>query len=246
MPIPQQVRPVARPIARDEAYDTVRAWIVDGTLRPGEQLRDGELAAALGLSRMPVREALLRLVSEGLVETAANRWTRVAPLDAGQARQLYPIVWSLEALAVTLLPGPLAPADLAALVAANEGLRRALAAGDALGASRADAAFHQVYIERAANAELSRLLGEVKAKLRRLEVAYFGECAGADRALAEHEAIAAALGDGDLPRAAAAVRTNWEGSLARVEASVAGAPPGARPTGPAPAQESASSSGGRP
>lgn len=222
MPIPERVQPVARPIARDEAYDAVRGWIVDGTLRPGEQLRDGELAAALGLSRMPVREALLRLVGEGLVETAANRWTRVAPLDAGQARQLYPIVWSLEALAVSLLRGPLAPGDLAELGAANERLRLALEADDPAEASRADAAFHRVYIARAANAELDRILGEVKAKLQRLEVAYFGGCAGADRALAEHEAIIAALADGDLPRAAAAVRTNWEGSLARVEASVAG------------------------
>jgi DNA-binding GntR family transcriptional regulator len=219
MPIPPQVQPIPRAIARDAAYDTLRAWIVDGTLTPGEHLRDGELAAALGLSRMPIREAILRLVSEGLVETAANRWTRVAPLDAAQARQLYPIVWSLEALAVASLAGPLTTGEIAAMHAANERLAQALAAGDHPGAAQADAAFHGISIARAANPELERILGEVKAKLQRLEVAYFAGCAGAERAVSEHETIIAMLAVGDLPRAADAVRANWEGSLARLEAA---------------------------
>lgn len=219
MPIPPRVEPVSRPVARDAAYDAMREWIVDGTLQPGEHLRDADLAAALGLSRMPVREAMLRLVGEGLVETSANRWTRVAPLDAGQARQVYPIVSALEALAVSGLGEPLGAADLDAMASANERLRLALAAGDPREAARADAAFHAVPVARAGNAELARILDEVKTKLQRLEIAYFGGVAGAEQAVSEHEAIIAALAAGDPARAAGAIRANWDGSLGRVEAA---------------------------
>lgn len=64
----------------DEAYAALGEAIVDGRLRPGDRLRDVELAAHMGISRTPVREALQKLQRIGLVEVAANRYTRVAAL----------------------------------------------------------------------------------------------------------------------------------------------------------------------
>ncbi|MEV8240252.1 GntR family transcriptional regulator [Microbacterium testaceum] len=64
----------------DEAYAALGEAIVDGRLRPGDRLRDVELAAYMGISRTPVREALQKLQRIGLVEVAANRYTRVAAL----------------------------------------------------------------------------------------------------------------------------------------------------------------------
>jgi len=64
----------------DEAYAALGEAIVDGRLRPGDRLRDVELAAHMGISRTPVREALQKLERIGLVEVAANRYTRVAAL----------------------------------------------------------------------------------------------------------------------------------------------------------------------
>lgn len=64
----------------DEAYRALGEAIVDGRLRAGDRLRDVELAALMGISRTPVREALQRLERIGLVEVAANRYTRVAAL----------------------------------------------------------------------------------------------------------------------------------------------------------------------
>lgn len=61
MPIPTKTAPYTRSLLRDGVYVQLRDAIVDGTLEPGEQLRDGELAGWLGVSRTPVREALLRL-----------------------------------------------------------------------------------------------------------------------------------------------------------------------------------------
>src|SRR6266849_9018855 len=67
-------------LAREAVYARLRDWILRGPLEPGEIIRDADIAQALGVSRTPVREALLRLEGDGLVETAPARWTRVAPL----------------------------------------------------------------------------------------------------------------------------------------------------------------------
>ncbi len=92
---------IQRTFVRQEAYVKLRNWILDGTFAPGMQLRDKELAAQLGVSRTPIREALLRLEDEGLVQTKPNRSTHVSSIDFHNAFHLYSIVWTLEKLALT-------------------------------------------------------------------------------------------------------------------------------------------------
>lgn len=70
----------------EEVYRRLREAIVTGELRPGERLRDDDLAAELGTSKSPIRHALARLTGEGLVEMQRNRFTRVAPLDPDRIR----------------------------------------------------------------------------------------------------------------------------------------------------------------
>lgn len=65
----------------DEAYAVLGEAIVDGRLKPGDRLRDVDLAEQMGISRTPVREALQRLERIGLVEVSANRYTRVSPVS---------------------------------------------------------------------------------------------------------------------------------------------------------------------
>src|SRR4051795_6717816 len=102
MPVPAETDKLDRDLLRERAYAPLRDAIVDGTLAPGERLRDQELCAWLGLSRTPVREALVRLEQDGLVETAPQRFTRVAPLDRRAARDAFPVVAALHALAAEL------------------------------------------------------------------------------------------------------------------------------------------------
>ena len=61
MPIPQKVMPINRPTIREEVYNTLLNWITEGKLAPGEKLLDKDVAANLGVSRTPVREAFRRL-----------------------------------------------------------------------------------------------------------------------------------------------------------------------------------------
>ncbi|MFF1571205.1 GntR family transcriptional regulator [Leifsonia sp. NPDC058292] len=82
MPLPvKDTQPVERQLLRDVVYTRLYQGIIDGTLEPGETLLDEKLTAWLGVSRTPVREALMKLADIGLVEMAANRYTRVAPID---------------------------------------------------------------------------------------------------------------------------------------------------------------------
>jgi len=199
----------------DEVHATLLGLIVDGTLEPGEKVRDKELADRLGVSRTPVREALKRLEDAGLVEASAGRWTRVSEVDRGEAEKLYPIVWSLESLAVSFAEGRVRDEDLEQMVEANARLKRALRAGDAVGASEADHDFHEALTRRSGNDELTRILRDLKLKLRRIEVLYFGGCVAADKSVEEHKEVLDALRANDYSRAAKAVEANYRKSVKR-------------------------------
>ena len=221
MPVPSTTKKLSKTLMRAEVYADLRAWIIDGTLKPGEKLRDAELAGALGVSRMPVREAFLRLEDEGLVETSANRWTRVAYVDVDQAKRIYPLVIALEVLALGLAAPRLGDVEISKMEGANEQLSRALEEeGLAVEASEADRRFHAVFIMAADNPELASILDNLKAKLRRLEVAYFDGCMVADRSVVEHRQMLDALKEGDHARASKVLEANWRGSLERLVAGL--------------------------
>ncbi|MGF1471744.1 MAG: GntR family transcriptional regulator [Rubrobacteraceae bacterium] len=201
---------------REEVYEMLRELIVDGTLKPSEKMRDKELAGALGVSRTPVREALRRLEDEGLVESAANRWTRVSSVDISEAKSIYPIIWSLEALAISLAESRIGGAEIEEMAEINARLERALSKRKAVEASESDRAFHEVFVRRSGSEDLIKILNELKMRLRRLEVLYFGGCVVAGKSVAEHEEILEALRSKDYVWAAAAVEANWKESLKRI------------------------------
>jgi DNA-binding GntR family transcriptional regulator len=220
MPLPQSESKLSRTLARDEVYSRLRAWIIDGRLQPGELLRDQDIAATVGVSRTPVREALRRLEDEGLVETALNRWTRVAPIDIGKATEIYAIVEALELFALETAIRRLTAQDVTRMREANQAMRRAAELQDPAAAVSADESFHEVWIERANNGELSALLGKFRTKLRRVELAYFDAAARALSSFREHAAIIKAVSGRALPAARQAVRRNWRGSAQRLRALV--------------------------
>ncbi|MFJ3386036.1 MULTISPECIES: GntR family transcriptional regulator [unclassified Curtobacterium] len=85
MPVPQSLPTPERLLLRDSVQHRIRSAIMDGTVLPGERLQDDALIAWFGVSRTPIREALAALAQAGLVEMAANRYTRVAsPTAAGR------------------------------------------------------------------------------------------------------------------------------------------------------------------
>lgn len=202
-------------LLRDRVYSRLLEWIVDGRLPPGTRMRDRDIAALIQVSRTPVREAIRRLEDEGFVVAEASRWTRVTDLDVAQAEQIYPIIWTLESLAMTS-GGPWSREQIAELKTANEQLAAAVEDGDATGAARADSAFHDIIVSFADNTRLASIVGELKTHLRRLEVAYFAGAPAASRSVHEHQQAISALERGDLAAATQAITENWQRSLDRM------------------------------
>jgi DNA-binding GntR family transcriptional regulator len=155
-----------------------------------------------------VREALARLEQDGLVVTAPQSYTRVAPLDRQVARDAFPVVAALHALAAELAVPRLGEAVLAALETANARFARALEEGDVDAAVAGDDAFHGWFVAASANGEIARTLERIMPGVRRLERLRFGSLAGRD-SVPQHEEIIRLAAAQDAKRTAERVRENW-------------------------------------
>jgi DNA-binding GntR family transcriptional regulator len=130
MPIPSTPSAMGRSLLRDGVFRRLRDAIVDGTFAPGEQLRDGDLAEWLGVSRTPVREALLRLATSGLVVASPGRSTTVSVIDVRAVRDARDVIGAMHALAVREMAGRLTHQDIDHMRDANRRFADAVAAGD--------------------------------------------------------------------------------------------------------------------
>jgi DNA-binding GntR family transcriptional regulator len=139
----------------DAAYEQVRRRILDNVWPPGHHALEQEVALALGMSRTPVREALMRLRNEGLVEVVPRHGMRVLPVSAADMREIYEILTALECMAAELLAARQpTKAQLAPLVNATKAMDRALKSGDLDAWAAADELFHAQLIELAGNRQL--------------------------------------------------------------------------------------------
>jgi len=223
MPIPTETAKFARVLARDEVYSTLRAWIVDGVLKPNENLSDLNISQTLGVSRTPVREALLRLEEEGLVVTALNRWTRVAPIEVEATQSVYTIIQTLDALSFDLAATRHDPRVwLDDLRRANEEMLAAALIEDSSAASKADEDFHGRWNRAANNSELQAIIGKLRVKVRRVELAYFNTIPRTLASHAEHLEIIRAIEIGDAGLAVTRIKNNWASSLERLSSDDGG------------------------
>jgi DNA-binding GntR family transcriptional regulator len=208
---------IQRTFVREEAYLKLRNWILDGTFAPGMKLRDKELATQMGVSRTPIREALLRLEDEGLVQTKPNCSTMVSSIDFHSAFHLYSIVWTLEPLALSQGFSSMTEEHIQEMAFANERMLKALKAKDRMGALKADYDFHFVYVKQSQNQELEKVILEIKNKLKRLDLYYFDKIKNAMISYEEHRQIIEALKQKDLSKAISAIENNWKSSFSRFE-----------------------------
>lgn len=202
MPIPADVPALDRRLLRDDVYRRLRDAIIDGTFTPGEQLRDLELAAWLGVSRTPVREALLRLAQAGLVVAQPGRSTTVSSLDQRALRDARAVVAAMHQVAVREAVANLTHADLEAMREANNRFRSAIEQGDVDAALRADDELHGVPVAAAANRALIAVLDQFTPVLRRAERLRFSSVEGT-ASIAQHDELIRLCAAGDSDRAAA-------------------------------------------
>ena len=207
MPIPPGSPAVGRLLLRDDVYRRLRDAIVDGTFRPGEQLKDGELAEWLGVSRTPVREALLRLGASGLVVTLPGRSTRVSAIDTPSVRDARDVIAAMHALAVRQTAGRLGDDDLDRMRDANRRFAEALDSGDLAAALDADEEVHRIPVAALGNHAIEAVLEQFDPLVRRAERLRFS--ADGHASIELHSRLIDLIAAGDAERAASVAFDIW-------------------------------------
>lgn len=197
---PAPVGPVRRRGLADEVAQRIRQAIFDGRFAPGSQLREVELAGRLEVSRGPVREALLQLEREGLVQIRWHRGAHVTMLSAEDATELFGLRDALERLAVSRVVERATEEDLAALDALVDRMDRADSDHDLL---HLDMAFHDAVYAAAGHRRLGEAWWAIRSQIHLFllnRVAVSDDYR--DHVPAEHRALVAALRARDAERAA--------------------------------------------
>jgi DNA-binding GntR family transcriptional regulator len=205
--------PITRRPLRDDVHAALRTRIVEGQFLPGSRLQDVQLAAELGVSRTPIREALLRLAAEGLVESDPNRGFFVAPLRREEILETYPIVWTLECLALDSL-APLTTAQIKDLRQINAEM--AADPADAVRRQECDVRWHQTLVEPCGNRRLLALLASLKQIIRRYECVYMLDPSLVRRSVRDHTEILAALAANQREEARRLLERNWRTGMESV------------------------------
>ncbi|MGH7682516.1 MAG: GntR family transcriptional regulator [Candidatus Eiseniibacteriota bacterium] len=198
--------PLVRAPLRQAVRRVVLQGILHGALAPGGDVNEAELAAQLGVSRTPLREALLALEAEGFLQSSVGRGFRVAPLIERDVEEIYPVLWTLEGQA--LQSGPLPSGDLLReLTELNTELDGSAKSPEK--ALRLDRQWHQLLVSGCTNRRLLEAIRELKDLAERYELAYMRHSGFVPFSAKQHRAILTALRKKDVAAAVAHLVDNW-------------------------------------
>lgn len=201
--------PIAQPARRTHAtviYDNLLGSIARMELRPGEALNEKALTEQFGVSRTPVREALLQLEGDGLVEMMAQAGTFVARIPVARIREAIIIRRSLEEVAITRLAKVADQTDIAHLDLILAKQRLAVALGDMGGFHESDEAFHETIALGAGFTTLWPMVRQIKVHLDRVRVLSLPVEGRMEDTLKEHQDIRDAIARNDVDGATEALR----------------------------------------
>jgi DNA-binding GntR family transcriptional regulator len=204
-------------LAAPQVLERLREAILDLELVPGTVLARQDLAEQFGVSQTPVREALLRLAEEGLVDVFPQHATLVSRIDLQAARQAHFLRRSIELELVRELAAAPPPGLVAALerqVALQKALAQAQQYGEFVAADRR---FHQLLYEAAGMAALVELVARVSGHVDRLRRLHLPTAGKTTSILRDHRAITAGIAAGDPHAAQEALRRHLSGTLSAVE-----------------------------
>ncbi|MFD5099291.1 GntR family transcriptional regulator [Streptomyces albidochromogenes] len=203
---------------RERVADALRAALIAGELRPGDVYSAPSLAARFGVSATPVREAMLDLVREGLVDTVPNKGFRVTEVSERQLDEYNHIRSLIEIPTVAGLATTADPAALEALRPVARSIVTSAAAGDLIAYVEADRRFHLGLLGLAGNAHLVEVVGDLRKRSRLYGLTALVERGLLEASAQEHLELLDALLARDAERARAImtrhlghVRDKWAG-----------------------------------
>jgi DNA-binding GntR family transcriptional regulator len=227
--------PVLAPVKREPAAIVIARRlteaVMDGTLPPGRQLGEVELAAQLGVSRGPLREAMQRLVQQGILRSEPHRGVFVVDLTPEDVIDIYLARGAGESAACRIVVRAHPHRTAERLATARDAMALAAGLGDPLALAEADMALHQVLIAESGSARLARMADTLFVETRMCLSALTITHQDPDALVAEHTAIIEALRSGDEPRLITLLDAHMRDALARLLPT---GPPVPEPRTPAP------------
>ncbi|HTQ02060.1 MAG TPA: GntR family transcriptional regulator [Casimicrobiaceae bacterium] len=200
-----------RESASATVYRALREEIIRLKRRPGEPIAEMEIAHRHGVSRTPVREALLRLAAEGLVDTIAKSGTFVARIPAAELHEAIVVRKALEEVTARAAAASARRSDVTNLRALVERQREAAARGDYFAFHRADEAFHAMVAAVGGYPGIWSLVQKVKAQIDRYRRLTLPQPGRMTRAIKEHATVLVAIEQHNPDRAASAMGAHING-----------------------------------
>ena len=205
----QKERFQKRPL-RVEVYEVLRAAIIEGRLRPRQKLNEVDLGNHLGISRTPVREALMQLEKEGLVTIDPGKGAAIAEISRSDLVEIYPIVSVLEGLAARKAATNLTFEDLSGMKDLNRQLKDLAKRGDASAYMEANSRLHQVFLDKYPNERLRDLIASYKGQIHRFRLFSLNLPGRMQESVLEHDRIIVAFEKRDASRVEHLVRKHVE------------------------------------
>jgi DNA-binding GntR family transcriptional regulator len=195
------------------AYQKIKQAILTFQFLPNQNLVEGELAAQLGISKTPVRDALMRLEREGLVMRQPYKGTFVTDINKQDMVNIFEIRVVLEGLAVRLAVDALTPADFNRLEHLLEVHERALQDKNYGRASEINNEFHGVIIGKCSNARLQEMLMNLDDHLKRYRLLSVAQGTRMEKSIPEHRQIFEALRAGDATLAEQSMKQHLSSAM---------------------------------
>ncbi|MCG8547882.1 MAG: GntR family transcriptional regulator [Alphaproteobacteria bacterium] len=201
----------------DDAYERLKAEILENRMPPGFQGTEPEIAQRLDMSRTPVREALIRLQSDGLIELIPRRGVRVLPVAPSDMQEIYQLLTVLEPEAAgEVARVGLSAAQIAALEAATAEMDQALKEDDLDKWAAADDRFHRELLRCNGNSRLSAFVNTLFDQAHRARMVTLRLRDVPWKSTEEHQEILAALIAGDSKRTRKVFRAHRERAAAEL------------------------------
>lgn len=174
---------------RDVVFNTLREAILKGDLKPGERLMELQLAAKLGVSRTPIREAIRMLEQEGLAVTTPRKGAEVAKMTLKDMEDVLEIRASLDELASQVATVRITEEQLMRLKERKQDFEISLKSGDVKLIAEADVKFHDVIYEATNNPKLVSMLNNLREQIYRYRIEYLKDTEKYPTLIKEHEEI---------------------------------------------------------
>lgn len=192
-----------RPL-REIVYEELKMQILTGKIVPGTRLMEVELAADMGVSRTPIREAIRKLEKEGLVTIEPRRGAYASQISVKDMVDILEVRQDMEGLAAYFASSRMTEEQMADLKRTSDSYNRAVAEGDMDSMIAYDTRFHRIIVESCNNSILVHMIEQLQELVLRFRYIYYDDFRRAENMPEEHRQILEAIRDGRAEDARAA------------------------------------------